>query len=109
MPFRIIVTEAPPEALLTLDGELDIAAVTRLRAAVHDSLGRGALRVVIDLSGVTFLDSGGLWELIFCRHLVDGARRTLVVTGRSAAVERLVRIIDRDWVTEMLCPDLVSD
>lgn len=109
MPFRIIVTEAPSEALLTLDGELDIAAVTQLRAAVHESLGRGADRVVLDVSGVTFLDSAGLWELIFCRHLVDGARRTLTVTGRSAAVERLLRILDRDWVTEMLCPDLVSE
>ena len=109
MPMRIIVTEAGPESLLTLEGELDLGAVTQLRSVVHQALLRGGRSVVLDLSGVTFLDSAGLWELIFCRNLVDGVGGTLTVASRSAAVERLLRILDRDWVTEILWPELVTE
>ncbi len=106
--MTIIVTEAPPETMLTLEGELDIAAVPNLRAAVHEALQRKAGAIVIDLAGVTFLDSAGLWGLIFCQNLVDAAPCTLTVTSRSAAVDRLLRILDRDWVREMLWPDHVG-
>lgn len=108
MPLRIIVTEAPPEIMFTLAGELDIVAINDLRGKVHQALLRGTKTVVIDLAEVTFLDSAGLWGLIFCRNLVEAAG-TLTVTGRSAAVERLLRILDQDWVTQFLAPGNVGD
>ena len=108
MPLKIIVTEAPPEAMLTLAGELDIGAVTQLRSTVHQALLRQEKALLLDLTDVTFLDSAGLWELIFCHNLADGVGGTLTVTGRSPAVERLLRILDRDWVTEILWPELAS-
>lgn len=109
MPLKIIVTEAPPEAMLTLAGELDIGAVTQLRSAVHHALLRHERALLLDLTDVTFLDSSGLWELIFCRNLVDGVGGTLAITGRSPAVDRLLRILDRDWITEVLWPDLAEE
>ncbi len=109
MTWRMIVTEAPPETLLTLEDELDIAAGTDLRFAVHEALEGGAHTIVIDLAGVTFLDSAGLWSLIFCRNLAEAASCTLTVTGHSAAVDRLLRILDRDWITQLLWPDYVRE
>ena len=109
MPLKIIVTEAPPEAMLTLSGELDTGAVSQLRSTVHQALLRHERALLLDLTDVTFLDSAGLWELIFCRNLVDGVGGTLTVTGRSPAVERLLRILDRDWVTQILWPEPGGD
>ena len=109
MPLKIIATEAPPEAMLTLTGELDIGAVTQLRSTVHQALLRHEQALLLDLTDVTFIDSAGLWELIFCRYLVDGVGGTLTVIGRSTAVERLLRILDRDWVTEILGLELASE
>lgn len=103
--MTIIVTEAPPETMLTLEGELDIAAVANLRAAVFAALQRRSCAIVIDLAGVTFLDSAGLWGLIFCRNLVDAAPCTFTVTGQSPAVERLLAILDQDWIMDTLWPE----
>jgi anti-sigma B factor antagonist len=45
---------------LRLSGELDIATAPQLEAAVASALARGARRLVIDLSGLQFIDSSGL-------------------------------------------------
>jgi anti-sigma B factor antagonist len=60
-------------AVLSAEGEVDVATAPVLRRAL-DGLGAGTQTVVIDLAGVTFLDSTGLGVLI-------GARRRLLPTG----------------------------
>ena len=68
-------TPAPPNAAtaltvtsddgsLVLVGELDMATVPVLRAALHAAVDAGAGRLVIEMSGVAFMDSSGLRELI---------------------------------------------
>jgi anti-sigma B factor antagonist len=41
-------------------GELDLATVDRLERALHELRGAGASGVVLDLRGLTFMDSTGL-------------------------------------------------
>jgi anti-anti-sigma factor len=52
------------DARLTLTGELDIATAPTLDGAVQAALTGGARRVVIELGGLTFVDSSGLRLLI---------------------------------------------
>ncbi|HEY2719409.1 MAG TPA: STAS domain-containing protein, partial [Solirubrobacteraceae bacterium] len=47
-------------ARLTLSGELDIATVPRLEAAVDATLTGDLRTLTIDLSGLSFVDSSGL-------------------------------------------------
>jgi anti-sigma B factor antagonist len=47
-------------ARLTLSGELDLATVPQVEEAVATVLARGARRLVVDLSAITFVDSSGL-------------------------------------------------
>jgi len=47
-------------ARLTVVGELDIATVGQLEAAVGAMLARGVSQLIIDLSGLTFIDSSAL-------------------------------------------------
>jgi anti-anti-sigma factor len=70
-------------------GELDIATVDRLRAAVEELVAVGFERVVIDLRELVFIDCSGLRLL---RALYDGARRDdwrLALIQGPAPVRRL--------------------
>jgi anti-sigma B factor antagonist len=79
-------------------GELDLATVPRTDAEIRRAIADGAEHLVIDLSGLTFLDSTGLhlvveWDV---RSRADGF--TLSLIPGPAAVQRpfeLTRLVDR--------------
>lgn len=51
-------------AVLRLDGRLDLVQAPRLRDAVRETVDDGRPDVVVELSGVNFIDSSGLGMLI---------------------------------------------
>jgi anti-anti-sigma factor len=59
-PFEIDTELTGDTARLTLAGELDMATAPRLEEAVAGVLARGARRLIVDLSGLAFVDSSGL-------------------------------------------------
>jgi anti-sigma B factor antagonist len=59
-PFEVRTEVQEESARLRVSGELDIATAPRLEDAVAGVLTQGVSRVLIDLSGVTFVDSSGL-------------------------------------------------
>ena len=58
------VAEADDYVRLTLRGELDAANSVRLRELLTGMTTAGQSRIVVDLDGVTFLDSTGLGVLV---------------------------------------------
>jgi anti-sigma B factor antagonist len=81
-PFEIHSELDDGDARLVVAGELDLATAPRVAEAVDGALGRGARRVVIDLTRLTFLDSSGL-------------RMFIVLSDRAAA---------EDWTLGLLRP-----
>ena len=51
-------------ALLRVEGRLNLVTAPELRTAVERAVAAGTARAVIDLSGVTFIDSSGLGMVI---------------------------------------------
>lgn len=49
---------------IKVTGELDLASAPRLRDACSNAAGSGDGRLVLDLAGVTFIDSTGIHGLI---------------------------------------------
>ena len=86
------VTEGVPDgvALLTLGGELDLAAAPDFRRAVEEASGDGATRVVLDLSDAAFVDSTMLKELLRANAETAEAGGTLVLVGLQPPVQRLL-------------------
>jgi anti-sigma B factor antagonist len=50
--------------VVRVDGEIDVATAPQLRECLHGVIARGPSEVVIDLLGVTFLDSTALGVLV---------------------------------------------
>jgi anti-sigma B factor antagonist len=78
---------------LTLGGELDIASVPILHAAIARICKAGSAgRVVLDLSGLIFIDSTGLAEIILTSQLCDRDGFELILVPGPRAVQRLFEL-----------------
>lgn len=87
---RLAITTVDDERHLRLSGDLDSYSAPDLDAAL-DALGPEG-DVVIDLAGLSFMDSSGLRVLIGAHTALDGKGNKLVLTSPSRAVSRLFEI-----------------
>ena len=85
-PAGIELQEEPLEdgVVLTVRGELDIATVPGLRERLDAAVDAGVGRLVLDLTGVTFMDSVAMAAIIHARtRLGDAGRLAVVIAGDS--------------------------
>jgi anti-sigma B factor antagonist len=80
-------------AVLSLTGDLDLATVPMLREAALTALSTaGCATLVLDLAGLTFLDSTGIGCWIELRNLAVDAGQNLELAAVPPAARRTVRI-----------------
>jgi anti-anti-sigma factor len=85
--------ELDGDGTLLVQGELDLASVPRLRRAFEEHR-PPAGNVILDVSGLSFIDSTGLQELLDLSALLeDGA---IVLRRPSASVRKLLHITGLD-------------
>ena len=102
-PLRTSIT-APQAgtALLDVRGEVDTLTAPPLEQALRDLLADpGAERLVVDLSGVTFLASSGLAVLIRAAHRAAERHLRLRLVTSSRAVRRPLQITGSDQLFDM--------
>jgi len=91
--FDVRVREQGPTALVSLDGDFDIAATVAVSEAIGGlDIGGRTKQLIIDLRGLDFMDSSGV-RLLFERDTAaraDGHNLT-VVRGRPD-VQKLCRL-----------------
>jgi anti-sigma B factor antagonist len=91
IPLRIDTFGRDGSLVLALEGDLDITTSHLLDAALEQARATDAVRIVVDLLAVSFMDSTGLHVLI--KHArEDGSRQRIRVTKGSAQVERLFEL-----------------
>jgi anti-anti-sigma factor len=79
----------PEQIVIAPEGEVDIARIAEFRAALSDAARADAVRLVVDLSDVSFIDSSGLGALVELHQRLGRSRRQLAVVapgGTAAAV-----------------------
>jgi anti-sigma B factor antagonist len=81
-------------SVLEIDGELDLCCVPRLR----DVLATAGSRVILDLSGVTFIDASGLGVFAAAAERALRVGGAVRVVGASQQVARLVILTRLDRV-----------
>ena len=78
--------------LVELAGELEVVSVDEFSVRMADLDGGGRSHVVIDVSGVTFIDSSGINALIRSVRSVEARGGTAVVASPSAVAQRVFAI-----------------
>lgn len=92
VPDLEITTSVEGDAsLLVVVGEVDASSADELRSAVVDALAAHQ-EIVIDLAGVTFMDSSGLSVLTHARNQLDEQGGKLTLRSPSSSVTRLLEI-----------------
>ena len=92
------MTHHPHAAVVTLSGELDAGTAGRLRSLLNELLLAGKSNLVLDLSGLTFIDSAGLAALL---SAAKGTRRgggRLLLSGPAPTVRKVMALTGIDVV-----------
>jgi anti-sigma B factor antagonist len=99
--FDVQCREQEGWSVLAIVGELDLAAVPRVRQlALQAVLGdRDRPRVIVDLSSVDFLDSAGLGVVLgIVRRVRQAEGQVAVVLDPASPVGRVFSLLDLDRV-----------
>lgn len=90
-PFSVDVSQIGPALVVTVSGEIDIATVPAVRAALDGHDGDAGV-VVLDLRRLSFMDTSGLQLLVEWRRRCEGDRCALAVVRGPTTVQRLLDV-----------------
>ncbi len=97
--FEIAVDRRSGVDVVRASGELDIATASRLRSIVLDPSLCTQPGLVVDLTGVSFLDSTGIGVLVAAwRHSAAGAKRF----GLACAEGQVMRVLKLVGLHELI-------
>jgi len=94
MPFAVEVQWRDDLAIVQPSGELDVATVETLRAALNGVEGGGHL--LLDLRGLSFIDSTGLHLLVALHQRARNHGFQLTLLAPAAPVDRAIRVCGLD-------------
>jgi anti-sigma B factor antagonist len=79
--------------VLVLSGELDMVSAPGLAATLDDVLAQPHARVMLDLNGLSFVDSTGVSVLIKAKQSAATHARTLVLRRPTEQLERVFALV----------------
>lgn len=91
-------TDQGGASVVEVVGEVDATSVEQLRPELNRLADAGRIRVILDLSGVTFLDSSGLGALVSCHRRLQLLGGRLRLVCRNDLVLRVFRLTGLDKV-----------
>ena len=92
MNFACALEAQGATAVLSLRGEMDLATIDHFDQMVNESLATGPGRVVVDLSGLEFIDSSGMRALLRLQARLGDRARLEIVPG-PPAVQRVFELV----------------
>lgn len=85
-------------AVLRVTGDVDLFTAPQMREALQQMVAQGQRRLVIDLSGVGFLDSTGLGVMVGVLKRVREVGGDLVLVGPQRPVRRVLAVTGLDKI-----------
>jgi anti-sigma B factor antagonist len=79
-------------------GRLNMVSAAALRETVNEALSAGRTHIVVDFSGIVFVDSSGLGALIGCLKSARQAGGDLRIAQPSAQVTMVLQLSNLDRV-----------
>lgn len=89
-PFTIDVSEAEAGlSVVALAGEIDMASSAELERQLGALEGAEGFQVVVDLAGLTFIDSSGIRALVVAAKAIESRGGTVLLAAPSPNIERV--------------------
>ena len=83
----------PPSATVVLDGEIDVATSPAIRRFLMAAISGGNVQLTVNMSGVTFIDAGGIDVLVAAANRARQAGGGLSLLAPSRQVRQLLDIL----------------
>jgi anti-sigma B factor antagonist len=100
--MEIRLYQSADKLLVVLTGRVVLDECDRLKAAVVPRIAPGVAQVVLDLSGVDFIDSAGLGVLVGMKVSANKARSRLVLAKPSKGVSDILLVSKLDSIFEIM-------
>ena len=98
----VTATDLRDGQLLRISGEIDLANVEVVQAAISGSVRSDASLVILDLSGTTYLDSTGLAMIFrFAERLGYRRQEFRLVVPPDSPIRRVLALISLDRVVRV--------
>ncbi|TMW70182.1 STAS domain-containing protein [Alteribacter natronophilus] len=101
MNLQIDIKENTNENLVSLSGEIDVYTVPKLKEELLPLTEEQNKNIIVDLSGVHYIDSTGLGVFIGALKSADQSGSHLKITGVNSRVRRLFTITGLDEVIDI--------
>jgi anti-sigma B factor antagonist len=85
-------------AVIRGEGRLNMVSAPLLREAVAEAVSGGRSQVVVDLSGIEFMDSSGLGALVGCLKTTRQAGGDLRISAPSEQVVMVLQLSNLDRI-----------
>jgi anti-sigma B factor antagonist len=85
-PFGAVASRTNGTAVVAVTGEVDLYTAPRLWDALDSAIAATPRQLIVDLSGVTFLDSSGLNVLVRAHKKLRPISGSVVVRGAGEQV-----------------------
>jgi len=99
--FNVTVAARGHWQVLTVAGEIDMATAPRFRQRLLGVIGAGARHVVIDISGVDFIDSTGLGVVMGGAKRVRSAGGDIRLVAASSRLAELIELTRLDRAVDV--------
>ena len=87
--------------VVSATGELDLHTVDQLDTELEQALTHGAQRVVVDLAGITFMDSTALGAIVAAQRKLQLAEGELALVSDDPRIVRVFEITGLDRTIRM--------
>ena len=78
--------------VLRLSGRLGAKSVQMLRESVSALLESGTVSIVIDMGGISFIDSSGLGSLVACQRSANNEKGEIRLASLQDQIQELVKL-----------------
>jgi len=95
--MQFSVDKSGDSVLITLLGELDLASTAELTAAFDEVVG-GEKDIVVEMAGLTFIDSTGMAVLVRARRSAEQAGRSVTLRRVQPNVAKTLALAGLDKV-----------
>ena len=93
MSFKATSRDVGDVTIIDMDGRITLGEGSALlRDLVHQNLGRGRKKILMNLAGINYIDSTGLGELVSGYRLVKGEGGELKLLNLTKKVTDLLQI-----------------